>query len=780
MNSIKQSLRFLKKFSAYALLNIVGITIAILIAISGVLFFTIQMSYDNFHDDYVYRVHLGKESSAAKVFPALAEKLEINFSSIKEATRLKRTTLTAQYQKKRISDIKAYYVDENFFEVFNYQIILGNKEGLKNPNTVLISESLVKKFADNASALVGETLLVPRKNGYESYSIEGILKDIPSNSHLKFDILISYSSLDEGKPTFQYGWAFKGVDTYIKTANPLKLTNEESNLFLSEIKAGTHNNSIRLDETLEFIPISEVHYLKNMIPDEKYGDKTQNMALLILFIILLITLVFNFYGSSLILSHFKSKSLKLKKIFGASSNRILLEKLTENSVILIISVLIAWIIFLLNTDFFLRTFNISQQIIFESQNIVLISLLVVCIIFVVIPGFQTYFYSRKIDLKGKLVVTRNIKNPFSKIVMIQITISLIMIIVSAGVYKQVKYIEGKNNLIETKNVIVVDPPHQKNENYQHFFIKNEIRKFSFIKNVALSNTVPFNDYAQLWWGVKFNGTENFENEYAVIDTDIDFFEVYKIDIIKGIKEQNKNDVFVNEKFVNKFLPDTDIENIVGQQIVLRNDTLKIAGVVEDYYHLSSKNSILPSVYRNQSSDHTFLSVKFNSKVTADEISKIKELWNSAYPDELFTYHILTDGFEKIVYEDMRLLSIGSLLALSVCVLSLLALIVTISIDLFKRQKEFVIRRIIGASKLSNIKMVYKEYLVGILIACIISMPLSGSILNYVLSNYIEKTDIPPLIFVTPCLFFLLTTLVMILFMYNYNEHNISLSEELNQ
>jgi putative ABC transport system permease protein len=634
--------------------------------------------------------------------------------------------------------------DSNFFDFLGWQLISGNSSSLKDPYTLVISESLAHKYFGNRNP-IGEVLNI---NG--DYRITGVFKDIPTQSHIKANIIASLSSARFFNSGFLESWGCYCSEIYFKIkGNPdLTYLNHKITQVWDQnagrgANAGTHI-SLKLQK------FNEIYLYSTAFKQAaQYGNIYYVLAVgLIAFVILLIS-CFNFINLTLVQQFKQSKKIQINKALGAGKRSLVYQLFTKIMLIAIVSSLIA----LAGANYFLPKLNdfLGKQLDLNYKYI-FISFTAEFLFIVTVIGFSiTIIFS-----KSGVLFNRNIfqklkiqpqANLWKKFVLVQFILSTFLIISSLVINKQIHFIYSYNAGYNKENVMIISNSWDISSGDRYERFKQKVEQYPFVKLVSSGFDVPTGGVQSEGSAVVINNPEKKIPTCAYIAIDTNYFTLLRTEFISGRNFKNNcksedNSVIVSEAFSKEL----GIKNCIGTKISIFHDgkEREIIGVVKDmgFYSIHERSKPAVFLYKNDVINYSrLILVKLSVKGTQAEINKISNDWKAVSNNTPFDYCFLNDKFEELYKKETKaaeLINSLTIIATILCCLGLFGIsLFTINI----KTKEIGIRKVNGARSEEMMLMLNRDFLKLVVIAFIIACPIAYYAMHKWLQNFAYKTEL---------------------------------------
>ncbi|HJS55435.1 MAG TPA: ABC transporter permease, partial [Chitinophagaceae bacterium] len=664
-NLLLVALRNFKRDKWYSLLNMLGLTIGITFSLFLIFYIKDELSYDRYHEKAgrIFRInsHIKEPDKdtmrwAVTPFP-MAPALSNDYPEVEEAVRfISNGKVMFKNEDLRIYEEKVFAADSNLFRVFTYKFIAGNPvTALKDPKSMVLTRSVAKKFFGNVNC-AGKSL---ENASGDVYKITGVIEDVPKNSHILFNILISRSSLPAN---FANNWGGFGFYTYVLLKPNTSAAAFEKKMlpmydkYLASIFA-QYNIKMRFGAQ----PITSIHLHSDMAnePEELGSISYIYIFSSIAFFMLLIACI-NYMNLTTARSARRAKEIGVRKVTGSSKLHLIFQFLIESTLTAFFALALALGLIAL----LLPTFNslsgkfISFEMLLKPDTIVI--LLAVILFVGVVGGSYPAFYLSKFNpvtvLKGSLSKSSSNVVLRRTLVVVQFSISMIMLICTWIVYGQLKYLRNKDLGFNKDQVLVATANSNNDIRSKIFAFKNDMRSNPQVLAVSTSQAVPGN-------GVNFN-LFTIESKNGYVDkgvdcyaVDEDYFKTLGIKIVKGRNFTGLSDtlrsIIVNENMVKEF---GWAENAIGKKVKFPGDTsgnyLEVVGVVKDFNQKSLYNPIAPLLLFYAPNNNT-IQLKLNASNMPATIASIEGKWKAALPELPFQYTFLDQDFDSQYAADQK-------------------------------------------------------------------------------------------------------------------------------
>lgn len=774
-NLLRVALRNFKRDIGYSLLNILGLTIGITFSLFLIFYIKDELNYDRYHEkgDRIYRItsyikEQGKDEMkwAISQFP-LGPTLKQDYPEVELSTRFVGADKTMYKNGDlRFYEDKVYFADSTVFNIFTYQFIEGDANtALVAPNSMVLTQTLAEKYFGKNKPAVGKSL--QNGNG-DVYKITGVIKDVPKNSHLLFNALISVTSLPKD---FANNWGNFSYYNYVllkpntsATAFEKKLLPMYDKYMASIFKQ--FNVSIRYGVQ----PITAIHLHSDLQNEpEELGSMSYIYIFSAVALFMIIIACINYMNLTTARSARRAKEIGIRKVTGSSKTQLVAQFLVE-------STLTALFALLLSIGFialFLSTFNsiagkfINFSTLFEPGTLLILLLLVLLV--GLIGGSYPAFYLSKFNpvhvLKGSLSKGSSNVALRRTLVVVQFTISMIMLICTWVVYGQLQYLRSKDLGFNRDYVLSLTANTNKDIRSNITAFKNEVKDKPNVLSVSTAEATPGR-------GINFNlftiETKNgfIDKGVDVYGVDEDYFKTLGIEVKKGRNFSGLPDtlhgMIVNEAMAKEFGWDEPL----GKRVKFPGDTsgqyLEVVGVVKDFNQKSLYNPITPLIiyYRPYSNN---IQLKLDGKNLTGTIAGIEKLWKKSFPELPFQYTFLDQDFDSQYAADQKRGKIFVAFSILTILITCLGLLGLVAFTTQQRQKEISIRKIMGAGVVQIVPLITTSFIILVGISCLVAFPVAYLFMHQWLQIFTYNTGLSFAPFLLSAVAVLLITLLTVTF-----------------
>ncbi len=747
-NLFKTAFRHILKHFGYSILNILGLTLGISSALFLIIYVADEVSYDRYHEkaDNIYRVS-SKISEPDDQFTWIVAQIPFgpqvvqDYPEVKSFVRLiNMPRALYKYEDKEFNEENFYYADSTLFDIFTYKVVKGDaKAAILSPGKIAITEKIAARYFGDTDP-IGKTLTA----GDDSYEVTGILEDLPTNSHFRFEAIASRNNL----PKQLGSWGNFGVFTYLLFPDNFDVKAFETKMqamYDAHMKTIFGPLNIKIEYILE--PIKRIHlYSTNAGEPEPTGSITYVYIFAVVAIFLVLIAAMNYMNLATARSARRAREVGLRKVVGSRRGPLVLQFLSESTIFTLISLILSLFVLIL----LLPKFNtlagkaFTLNVIYSPE--VLLSLLGVILVVGFFGGsYPAFFLSRFSPvtvLKGE-ITQGSAGSLFRKIlVVIQFTVSVVMIVCTLVVFRQLNYLKNKDQGFNQKNVIGLQLNREMGQKFP--VLKQALPDNPEIKYVTATDTPVGEGSGKLIFNVETDqGMSQRGVNFAVVDHD--FVETLGITMVSGrdfqqdMPSDTLTGVIVNETFVKRMAWTEPLGKKVelGDENTLR---ARVIGVMKDYHQTGMYNEIesLLLIYRPL---NNVVYIKLADNEIQNTISFIETKWKEIFPDQPFTYTFLSERFNRQFEADEKRGKIFTMFTILAILIACLGLFGLASYMVEQRTKEIGIRKVFGADESIILRLIARDFLILVTIGIAIAMPISIYIMSDWLQNYVYRTSI---------------------------------------
>jgi len=762
---LKIALRYLVKNKLYAGINILGMAIGIASFILIMLYVNFEKSYDTFEgSDRVQRVYMDALEgtnfvpSDAETANLIGPTLKAEFPEVLEQVRLYNLEkATFKIGDKVIEATKGYLADESYFELFNYPLLEGNRaSALKAPRSIVMTASFAEKIVGKGPAM-GKSLEVFYNGEGITVTITGIVQDIPQNTHLKTNFLISmatYANWFASEEQVALNWSHCNYYTYVKLDQGV-----DDQLLKQKIIGIDFEDD--LEERYNIEPITSIHLQSDKpFEPEANGSASRVKFLTAIAFIILILSWLNYINLSTTKSLERAKEVGIRKVAGAQRLQLIFQSLSESLILNVIALVFAAGI----SAVMLSVFNdfTGNSLSFNTKTLLqLIPVLVLLVLGILLAGLYPALllssYAPAKALKGKIRASASGLNVRKGLLVTQFIATIVLLIGTIVVSKQINELQNQPigaNLEQTVafNGEFLSQASDSLIRSKYRILEGELKNLPTVKQAVRAQTYPGEGYENLstMVGLTYpNGKDDSSTNFYFYASQPGYFDLLQIPFLAGedfVKNAagESDEIIINEAFM-KVIEFDNPADVVGKSVEFFGQSWVIKGVVKNYNHFGLKSEVFPTmiIHRNTSAN---LLVKFNQEVASFQrfssaIAQVKDQWQNVFPASTFNYTFVDQKFQAQYMDEKTFgtsFSIFTLLAVFIACLGLFGLTAYTSIQ---RKKEIGIRKVNGATISEILKLLNKDFLLWIGIAFVIAIPIAWFAMNNWLEGFSYKTTL---------------------------------------
>jgi len=766
-NYLISAIRNITKSPFYAFLNIAALMIGLTAFIFIFIYVSDELKYDKYHDKHqrIYRLesdfNIGSKHDMFAIVPIpLAPALKLEYPEIEEFVRFDNVdNVLIKVGDKEFYEDNFYFTDSTIFEVFSHELVIGNKEGcLTEPNTAVLTRSIANKYFGDKNPIG----LIIESGGERQFKITAVIEDLPGNSHLRFEALLSGATLAKelGEDEFNSMepgrfWNI-GVYAYvlINENSSIKSIQQKFPQFYEKYMKSV-GDQFNASFNLKTTKLDNVHLTSTLSADLPTGNISYVYIFSAVALFILLLAAINYMNMATARSSERSREVGMRKVMGAEKNQLIFQFLSESIFLSIIALLLALgIVYLLMPDFNVLTGkDLDYSLITDPVTLMMIILLSV-FIGIVSGSYPAFFLSSFMPLKVlKGMTTGNGKsNLFMRrgLVVFQFFIAIVIIIATMVVSDQLHFLKNKDLGFKKNDVVVLELQDSTFRSKVEPF-KEMLKQNATIEHVANSTGIPGRNS---WIQVMLVEQETEMKEFAVILTqcDYDYPDVMGFQFVEGRtfdKNMGTDDtaaVIINETAVKQFGWTGDP---IGKKFHYGFDLdrsggkiMKVIGVVKDYHFNSLHNKIEPIIMFISPVNRYFLTIKVKEGQMDNALAYIEQSWTDYNAKRPFDYKLLSQIQEEMYKGEEKINIIFIVITIITVFIALLGLFGLSSFTTEQRTREIGIRKVNGATLSDIMLLLYKEFFWIVIISFIMATPIAYWRLTIWLeSNFIYYVDI---------------------------------------
>ncbi len=754
-NLIKTSFRNILRDKAYSSINILGLTIGITSSIFLLLYILDELNYDKYHVNHesIYRVitHITEQDDDFTWVVAqipFGPTVRDRYPEVEKAVRfIGMGRVLYKKGDRKFYEEEIFATDSAVFEVFSYDFIDGDPAtALHNPNSIVLTRDLAIKYFGSEHS-VGESL----EAGEEIFKVTGVIENVPKNSQFSFDGLISISSLDEQRRNGS--WGNFGVFTYLyapNLSNSVDFEDKLSEIYDEYCAPIFKQYGINFEYKLQRLTDIHLHSRYEGEADVN-GDIRYIYIFAAVAAFMLIIASINYMNLATARSARRSREVGIRKVVGSHRFQLISQFILESLLLSIIAFILSLLLVLAILPFFndLLDKEITMAFLFDP---LIIAGLISIILFVGFlggsyPAFYLSSFKPALVLKSKM--TSRGGNAFLRkgLVILQFSISIIMLVCTWLVYDQLQYLAEKDLGFDKEHIIRMSLSTQEmQENYDA--LRAKLLDLPGVINVATASTSPGYGVGKNLINVEDQNGEMVERGIDMYAVDYDYISTLGFHILEGrdfsrdFPSDTSTAVIVTEAMADRM----GWDSALGKKFSFMGgdgqepEPMLVVGVLQDYHHASLYNIIEPILLLPRE-NLRIMHIKIDGKSIKQELANIEKVWNEVQADQPFEYTFLDQEFQEQYHNDETRGQIFTVFAVLTMTLACLGLLGLASYTAEQRTKEISIRKVVGANIQSLIYLMSKEFISLIIISIIIGLPVAYYFMEKWLQNFAFAMDI---------------------------------------
>ena len=780
------AIRNLARTKIYSILNIAGLAIAMSVFLLIALYVQFEKSYEDFipERENIYRLSLTTyvnnelAFSSAENYPAAGPALKNELPEIETFARLYnlgyKNNVVITFEDGEPDPIalkqrRFLYADSSFLPMMEYPMVSGDpRNALAQPFTAVISETYAKIYFGSEDPIGKMLRMQDDDANNELVKITGVFKDLPLNTHLKFDVLFSYETLygrsDRARERYDHAWWRKDMYTFVKVRPRTDPKTLESK-FPAIIEKYNPGLKERNQRDIFFLqPLKDIHLTSNLSEEaEANGDTRIVFFLGLIGIFVMVIAWINYVNLSTAKALERAKEVGVRKVMGAFKMQLIRQFLIEATIVNLLSVVLAVLTVALVIPYFNSLSGLQLQIEDMTQPWFLVLLPGLWIIGALLSGSYPALVLSSFKpitvLKGKL------KNSVSGIllrrslVVLQFMASIALIASTLIVHRQLDFMMNQDLGVNIDQVLVVERPGilPRDRNAFHSAIdvfRNEVRKDPSVEAVSTSVTVPGKQ--REWKTVikKYGAPDDQSATLRMNTMDYDFMDVFKMKLIAGriFSAEYTNDpdtsVIISES-ASRLLGFNKPEDAIGQTVAMAQWEWNaiIVGVVNDYHQVALKKSLDPMIFICMPYEGDYYSVRVRTNDLSTRVAHIQQAFEKAFPGNPFEYFFLDDFFNRQYENERKFGNLFTTFAALAMVVGCLGLFGLSAFTVTQRTKEIGIRKALGSTDRGIFVLLSKEYVKLVLLSVVLAVPLVWFTMSSWIESFPYRITISPLTFV---------------------------------
>jgi ABC-type antimicrobial peptide transport system permease subunit len=740
-NYFTVALRNLLRYRGYSILNLTGLGVGLAASILILLWVKDEISFDRFHSSarQLYRITVNTSGVKVALTPSrLAEALKTEVPQIADVTQIGYTTRLFTAGERTFEEKKVYFADSSFLEMFDFPLVKGDlRTALSQPDGLLLTEETANKYFGEEEP-VGKIIQMDNEH---SFTVRGVLKDIPANSHLQFDMLLPMAFLTQ---TSEYqntiGWdSYTTIYTYVQLSSDVL----DNPLAIKEIS--NHINEIytrqKMEMKAEFIlqPLLDIHLKSgNLLVDVAgQGDMQYVRIFSLVALFILVVASINFMNLATARAVRRAKEVGMRKVLGAHSRQLIGQFLGESLIISMLSFLIALLLVLCTLPAFNSLAGKHLELAFETDLVV--GVLAIVVLTGLVAGSYPALYLSGFQpiqsLKGTFKAGAKSIGFRNGLVVVQFGVTIVLVVATSVVYRQLQFIKHQNLGFDRENVLYVPMKRDMFPKYQS--LRSALEASSVLENFTVTSELPTN-MSSATYDVEWEGKNmNEQTIFPLMSIDEYFIDVMDMKLLTGRSftrefTADTSNYVINEKALKVMGLDPFVA--IGKSLSVNGRRGTIIGVVRDFHFKPLQQMIEPLVMQLNTFGG-FVMVRTRPSNTQATVHELELIFGKQAPAYSFEYGFLDQDFEALYNTENRISAISGVFAGLAIFIACLGLFGLSAFMAEQRIKEIGVRKVVGATVSNIVLLLSKSFVQPILMAMALATPLAWYLVTQWLENY---------------------------------------------
>lgn len=751
-NYIKIAFRNLVRHKLFTGLNIFGLATGMTCSLLILLWVRDELSFDRFNKNAgnIYRMTAKVSDVEAAVAPIpLAAAMKAAIPAVENATRISPYRRMVTVGTRKFDEKNIYFADTNFLKIFDYPLLRGNVNAvLAGPDGAVITEATAIKYFGSIDGAIGKNFYIDNDIKGTNLTVTGVLRNIPANSHLKFDILLPIQLYDKvtNPGNIREAWANFDVYTYIQLADNFSATPAALRKIEQQANELHAANDKQVEASFSIQALTDIHLHSHYMLDVSGQGNNEYVTIfsLVAVFILLIACI-NFMNLSTALSSQRAKEVGLRKTVGAQRFQLVLQFIGESLLIAFISLIIAIAFAVLLLPLFNELTAKSISINLLNAKIVTMLLAIAVLVGVVSGSYPAFFLSSfkpvKV-LKGAKVLHGGKSFLRNGLVILQFAISVILMVCTLVVYKQLQFIQNRDIGFNKENLLYVKMPEVGDLRDNKEALVSVLDQYSGISSYTITDELP--TYLTSGSVIKWPAMKPTEQLIGYrLRTDESFIKTFGVNLVAGrffSKEMKADDTtyVVNETTLKAM--HLNPADAIGKIITIGDREGAIIGVVKDFNFKPIQQPVEPLIMKKNFAGGYVVMRTTPGNMQAN-ITSIKKVFEKVYGDYPFTYGFVDEDLQKLYLTELQMGKLFNVFSVLSIIISCLGLFGLATFTTQRRIKEIGVRKVLGASEAGIVAMLTKDFIRLVVLSLVIAFPLAWWAMNKWLDNFFYRIDI---------------------------------------
>lgn len=773
-NYFKIAWRNLIRHKAYSTINIAGLAIGVAACLLIFVVVQYELSFDTFQPNYksIYRVALKQTHEDGLTFGEgvprpMPEALRADFPGVtfaafntsygSQVTVPAGVAGNSAQDKKFIESLGVFFIEPQFFDIFKYKWLTGDKSSLGEPNMTVIDRSTAIKYFGDWKDATGKIL---KMDNLLTLKVAGVIEDAPSNSDFPLKVLVSYVTLKQHLKDYNLRdvWGDNSSNNQVFMLMPPQMSmntvNAQLKTFTLKHYAGMRDAAAK-EHFLQ--PLADIHYdtrFGNSISDHMTNKATIRTLSFIAILIILMASI-NFINLSTAQSVGRSKEVGIRKVLGSSRPQLIKQSLGETGLIVIFSVLIAVTIAKFALPYLKNIASVPDNISLFSIGSVaflLVTTLLIVLLSGIYPALVVSGFKPVLALKNKITAASIGGIPLRRVLVVaQFAIAQLLIIGTIVAVRQMNFVNNAD-LGFSKEAVLIIPGSADSASLKKIDgLKQRLLSNPAVKSVSSVSDQPSSDNN---WSTNFyfnNSTKDIDYQTYIKVGDADYFKTFGLRFVAGQAygpSDTTRQVVVNETFIKR-LGIQNPNDAIGKTVRLggKSAWYPIVGVLADFKTNSLREAVKPIVIQPKKAFESETAIKLSTTNLPKTAAQVQKIWEATYPEYAYNAYFLDQNIAEFYKQENQLALVYKIFALIAVFISCLGLYGLVSYMVVQRTKEVGVRKVLGASVGSIVYLFSKEFMILIGFSVVIAMPAAWYMMNGWLQNFVYRINLTAGIFV---------------------------------
>lgn len=749
-NYFKVAFRNLAKNKVYSFINISGLAVSLAAGVLVLLWVKDELSFDGFHKNaariYIAAAQISAEGKKTVIYgtPApLAVFGKKELPEVEDACRVSNNNGVSlfEYKDKSFVEDKCAFADPSFFSMFSFPLIKGDPAmPFKGNRCMVISASIAKKYFGSDDP-IGKTIRIDNNT---NYAVTGVMQDIPSNSSIQYNFIFPNELLKE-EENIDADWGSFAYRTYFL----LKRDADDKALAKKLEMLHRRNNNNDFSKDMQYLaqPLTQLHLYKADGSDN--GVQTVRIFFLIACIILLIACI-NYVNLVTARATKRAKEISMRKIIGAGRMQLFRQFLSESLLLFFMALLVAIALIYLAMPVYNTIAGKTMQFSLFSPGVVAvfgITLLATLLLAGIYPALMLSSFKPLEAMKGKVAGMGKNAGFRKALVIVQFSFSIILITSTIIIGRQLKYVRDKNLGYDKENVLAITMRPDINDHYEA--IKARLLKQPGVLGVTAAGRDIMNNYGSKTGDADWDGKTAAQSAFLLnqLPVERDLFSVMKLKLVVGKGFSGTPADSSNFILNQTAIAEMGIKDPVGKRLTYNGQNGTIAGVVKDFYFQNMHTKIEPCILFYHPGWRRILYIKTTAKDASGTVAALENIWKQYNPAYPFKYSFMDENFSNMYKADEQVGKLFNCFAIITIVISCLGLLGLVTYTAETRLKEIGIRKTLGASAGSIVRLLSKDFITPVVISSVIAFPVAYWAMDKWLQNFAYRTAISPWVFI---------------------------------